>query len=83
MLLDLEWTGQDAFVREPLKEWTVDGAAAAGLTRSAGKLTFATVYGAGHMVSPMWCRSQEIGQRLSDCLPHDRCPTTSRLNHSS
>ena len=35
MLLDLEWTGQNAFVEEPLKEWTVDGHGA-GLTRSAG-----------------------------------------------
>ena len=51
MLLDLEWTGQNAFVKEPLKEWTVDGSAA-GLTRSAVNLTFATIYGAGHMVRP-------------------------------
>ncbi|KAH9934971.1 Alpha/Beta hydrolase protein [Fomitopsis serialis] len=33
----------------PLREWNVDGAVA-GLTRSAGPLTFATIYGAGHMV---------------------------------
>ncbi|KAH9934973.1 serine carboxypeptidase [Fomitopsis serialis] len=49
MLLDLEWTGQEAFVKESLTEWTVDGAAA-GLTRNVGPLTFATIYGAGHMV---------------------------------
>ncbi|KAH9934969.1 serine carboxypeptidase [Fomitopsis serialis] len=48
MLLDLEWSGQEAFVKEPLKEWTVNGIAA-GLTRSAGPLTFATIYDAGHM----------------------------------
>ncbi|EPS98584.1 hypothetical protein FOMPIDRAFT_1024590 [Fomitopsis schrenkii] len=50
MLLDLEWSGQNEFVNEPLNVWTVDGATAAGLTRSAGNLTFATIYGAGHMV---------------------------------
>ncbi|PCH38417.1 serine carboxypeptidase [Wolfiporia cocos MD-104 SS10] len=49
MTLGLEWTGQDGFVAEPLREWEVDGEVA-GLTRSAGPLTFATLYGAGHMV---------------------------------
>ena len=49
MTLELEWTGQEAFVAEPLRDWTVDGKAA-GLTRSAGAFTFATVHGAGHMV---------------------------------
>lgn len=49
MSLAMEWTGQSQFVGQPLAEWTVDGRAA-GLTRSAKGLTFATVYGAGHMV---------------------------------
>lgn len=49
MLLNLEWTGADAFRASTAKEWTVDGEVA-GLTRSAGKLTFVTVDGAGHMV---------------------------------
>ena len=49
MTLELEWTGQEAFVAEPLRDWTVGGKAA-GLTRSAGAFTFATVHGAGHMV---------------------------------
>ncbi|KZT70196.1 serine carboxypeptidase [Daedalea quercina L-15889] len=49
MTLNLEWTGQSEFVAQPLREWKVDGAVA-GLTRSVGPLTFATIYGAGHMV---------------------------------
>ncbi|KAJ3521507.1 hypothetical protein NM688_g9008 [Phlebia brevispora] len=49
MTLALEWTGQEAFAAEPLRDWTVDGQTA-GLTRSAGPFTFATIYGAGHMV---------------------------------
>ena len=63
MLMDLEWTGQSAFVGEPLREWSAVDGSVAGLTRSAGNLTFATIYGAGHMVR----ESQNIGIRLSDC----------------
>ena len=46
----MEWTGQSEFVQQPLTEWSVDGRVA-GLARSAKGLTFATFYGAGHMVS--------------------------------
>jgi carboxypeptidase C (cathepsin A) len=49
MLLNLDWTGKDAFHADTLKEWKIDGKVA-GLTRSSGKLTFATIDGAGHMV---------------------------------
>lgn len=49
MTLALEWSGQDTFVAEALHDWTVDGKLA-GLTRSAGPFTFATIQGAGHMV---------------------------------
>ena len=49
MTLQIEWTGQEAFAAEPLKEWKVDGKVA-GKTRSSGALTFATIDGAGHMV---------------------------------
>lgn len=49
MTLALEWSGQDEFAQQPLREWTVDGKSA-GVTRSAGPLTFVTVDGAGHMV---------------------------------
>lgn len=46
---DLEWTGRDVFGATKLRQWDVEGVAA-GLTRSANGLTFATIYGAGHMV---------------------------------
>lgn len=45
----LEWSGKETFARLPLRDWMVDGKRA-GLTRSAGGFTFATVDGAGHMV---------------------------------
>lgn len=48
----LEWSGQEEFASQELREWTVGGVKA-GVTRSAkgGLFTFATVEGAGHMVS--------------------------------
>lgn len=48
-MLDLEWSGQDGFKKEELKDWIVDGKVA-GRMKSFGGFTFATVYGAGHMV---------------------------------
>lgn len=50
--LALEWSGQEAFNAEPLRNWTVGGEKA-GITRSAKGFTFATVEAAGHMVS-LW-----------------------------
>ncbi|KAF8991372.1 serine carboxypeptidase [Cyathus striatus] len=47
--LALEWSGQDDFVNADKRKWFVDGKQA-GHTRSAGKFTFATIDGAGHMV---------------------------------
>ncbi|KAH0831837.1 serine carboxypeptidase [Lanmaoa asiatica] len=47
--LKMPWSGQEAFVSQPLREWQVDGQVV-GKTRSANGLTFATVDGAGHMV---------------------------------
>lgn len=52
MTLSVEWTGQDDFVSKPLRRWEVDGTAA-GLTRSAGPFTFATIFDAGHMVGSL------------------------------
>ncbi|KAM5543859.1 hypothetical protein V8D89_002476 [Ganoderma adspersum] len=49
MTLGLEWTKKDEFRREPLHVWTIKGNQIAGLTRSGGGLTFATIVGAGHM----------------------------------
>ncbi|KAJ2911929.1 hypothetical protein MD484_g8484, partial [Candolleomyces efflorescens] len=47
--LALEWSGQQNFRSQPLRDWYVDGKKA-GRTRGSGGLTFATVDGAGHMV---------------------------------
>ncbi|KAJ2936592.1 hypothetical protein H1R20_g509, partial [Candolleomyces eurysporus] len=47
--LDLEWSGQQNFSSQPLRDWYVDGKRA-GRTRGSGGLTFATIDGAGHMV---------------------------------
>lgn len=56
---DLKWFGQQAFASLPLSDWSVSKAQGgtgtskhevAGQVRSAHGLTFATIYGAGHMV---------------------------------
>ena len=49
----LEWTGNEQFAAEPLREWFVDGVVAGKARTARGKaatLTFATVDNAGHMV---------------------------------
>lgn len=48
--LNMEWSGKEAFGQQALEAWLVEGEVA-GKTRSAKGLTFATVDGAGHMVS--------------------------------
>ncbi|KAK7461330.1 hypothetical protein VKT23_008509 [Stygiomarasmius scandens] len=57
--LALEWTGQEEFVRKPLREWAVDGKRA-GKTRKEGGLTFATVEGAGHMAQGVFEDGAEV-----------------------
>lgn len=47
---EMQWTGQEGFRAQALKEWTIDGEAV-GKFRTYGDLTFATIYGAGHLVS--------------------------------
>ncbi|KAI9066160.1 serine carboxypeptidase [Trametes sanguinea] len=47
MTLALEWTRRDAYRDQPLRPWLVNGDIA-GMTRSGGGLTFATIAGAGH-----------------------------------
>lgn len=42
----LQWSGKEGFSAESLRTWTVDGHKA-GIMKSHGPLTFATVYGAG------------------------------------
>lgn len=50
----LEWAGQDEFNAEDWKIWglgeNVTEKTGAGITKGSGLLTFATVWGAGHMV---------------------------------
>lgn len=55
-MLQMPWTGQEAFASQPLRGWEVDGHVV-GKTRSARGLTFATIDGAGHMVGTSFgCR---------------------------
>ncbi|KAI0800559.1 serine carboxypeptidase, partial [Fomes fomentarius] len=49
MTLALEWSSQESFRSEPLRDWFIEGEVA-GKTRRFGDLTFATVRDAGHMV---------------------------------
>ncbi|EJU04544.1 serine carboxypeptidase [Dacryopinax primogenitus] len=45
----LDWHGKEQFNALPSRGWNVDGKEA-GVARSYKELTFATIYGAGHMV---------------------------------
>ena len=51
----LEWTGHAAFSAEECKNWSIEGddgsSIDVGITKSAGPLTFASIWGAGHMIS--------------------------------
>ena len=49
MALALEWSGNEEFRSSESRPWTVEGQKA-GVVRSGGGLTFATVAGAGHLV---------------------------------
>lgn len=73
MTLALEWTQQEAYRNEPLTEWLVDGKPA-GLTRSGGGLTFATIAGAGHLVSFF----ELVSSREHSLIEDDRLHTTGR-----
>lgn len=46
----LDWTGKEAYKNAKWRDWTLDGEKV-GETKTAGVLTFATVRGAGHMMS--------------------------------
>ena len=49
---NLEWSQREDFRRQSLRSWTVSGKGA-GLARAACGLTYATIFGSGHMVR--WC----------------------------
>lgn len=49
----LEWSGMDGYTKEEWKDWGLEeGGVKAGETKTFGPLTFATIRGAGHMISP-------------------------------
>ena len=47
---ELEWVGKQRYNEARWRSWTVNGKEA-GRTKSAGPLTFASIYGAGHLIS--------------------------------
>jgi carboxypeptidase C (cathepsin A) len=49
----LEWTGKEAYENAKWRDWTFDGKKV-GETKRAGALTFATIRGAGHMMSLLY-----------------------------
>ncbi|GBE82719.1 Carboxypeptidase Y homolog A [Sparassis crispa] len=49
MTVAMEWTGQEAYTAAEKRKWYVDSEVA-GLVKSVGPFTFATVHNAGHMV---------------------------------
>jgi carboxypeptidase C (cathepsin A) len=49
MVQSLEWSRSEEFRKTEMRNWTVDGKVV-GKTKSTGNLTFATIFGAGHMV---------------------------------
>lgn len=46
----MEWAGHKDFNEQEWRTWTVNGHDV-GVTKSAGPLTFATIWAAGHMIS--------------------------------
>lgn len=64
----LDWTGNEAYKKQVWRSWLVNGNAA-GETKTSGKLTFANVYGAGHMMSIFNTTS------FVHCLTHDSSPS--------
>lgn len=66
----MEWPGQDELNNTPLREWYVDDVAA-GKTRSSGNFTFATIYGAGHLVR-IACADLRYLLKLCSQAPHDK-----------
>jgi hypothetical protein len=69
----MDWHAKAAFNREDLWPWRAGGEVA-GLARSFGGLTFASVRGAGHMVGSL--RDSRFTPR--SCAPSSRPPETNR-----
>jgi cathepsin A (carboxypeptidase C) len=69
--LALDWTGKDAFSSTKLREWYVSDKVA-GMTRSAGGLTYATIFNAGHMVCGSFLVLDAILWFVTSKVPYDR-----------
>ena len=54
--LSMDWDGREGFAAQPLSDWKVsEDQEPAGKFRTFGNFSFATIYGAGHLVSFMFC----------------------------
>jgi carboxypeptidase C (cathepsin A) len=69
--LAIEWTGQEVFSEAPMREWEVDGQKA-GKVRSSGLLSFASIYGAGHMVGSTEAGIFPAYTDMDSQAPHDK-----------
>ena len=72
---ELEWTGAGAYQQQAFRDWAVEGHVA-GQTKSAGLLSFVTVYGAGHMISV--CFNLTDGAAVLTCFVDSTSRWTSR-----
>ena len=66
MALALEWSKGGEFRQSVPRPWIINGEEA-GVTRSGGGLTFATVSGAGHLVNLIFCMMGGRMLILVDC----------------
>lgn len=72
----LEWTGNNAFNSTEYRRWSVEGTVA-GDVKSAKGLTFATVFGAGHMVRNLGIWLLSIDRSVDEPSWAFRSPTIS------
>ncbi|KAI6046470.1 Alpha/Beta hydrolase protein [Pisolithus marmoratus] len=59
ILIYADWTGRNTYAKEPWRPWMVGGKQA-GETKTDGKLTFASVTGAGHMMSGFFAPAEAL-----------------------
>lgn len=76
--LQLPWSGREAFAAAPMRDWKAEGEIA-GRYRSAGNLTFATVYRSGHFVRRFSRLSLTIASHHRAQVPYDQPRTALAL----